>query len=276
MVTNCESNALDLVRDVYDSFDGLVFVDGKSSDKTKEVLEKYKKDGQILTAEWCNSHGWSMMGILNSDKILYGDWCLYSDDSERINPIFAQNIRLFIDKLESQNINTVYLYGKILMHKYFSNQVWEMVTPHCYLKNARPNAIDLSQFEDWKDERKSRYNVRPERRPKDHAIAHFFKYLLYKSNNNQLLCGRESDQEGYQKHEQRRQEFIIYICRVLNLPLKVDSIKDYLLANGLDEFLLNYVNFEPIFNHFYAYYIQKRDLDEVLGCMRDKKMFEIV
>lgn len=277
IVTNQKDNILELVEPVYDFFDGLVFVDGGSTDGTKEVLEKYKKDGQIMTVEWSHNHGYQMQGILNSNKILNPDWVIYCDSMERISLDFASNIRGFISNLEQQNINTVYNYGKILMHMYFPDQVWKIITPHCWLENSRPNAVDLARIPQLSDESKTRYNVRPQKRPRDHFIDHFVKYsFVYAKLNNQMTCGREGNTQEIKEQEENRQNFVYYCARILKIDLTVEALKTYLLNNKLDDYVKSYLNYQPYFNQFYRYHVLGHTVDDIIKDNEQKKLFQII
>lgn len=276
IVQNCVKDADEITADIYEFFDGLIFVDHLSTDGTKELLESRKKEGEIISIQWMNHHGWSMQAILNSSKILPGDWFIICDSLERISPIFAQNISNHINNFESGNIHTIFLYGKILMAKYNSEMRFSCVTPHCYLTNWQLEAIDFANSSFWKDEQQSRYNIRPQRREKHHFIDHFVKYSFqYVKNSNQMVCGRESNPEEIREHETRRQQFIIYANRVLEIDLTVDALKKYIQNHELDDYTKSYFNFERYFNDFYRFYVLKHNLDDIIKDGQEKKLFEI-
>ncbi|SRR3990167_3897179 len=276
MIQNCVEDANALTVDIYNCFDGLIFIDHLSTDGTREVLESRKKEGHIIQAEFLNHHGWSMNAILNSNKIIPGDILVFVDSKERICIDFAQKIRLYWDSLLNQGIHTVFLYGKILMLCYYPNITFTYITPHCVVQDYLPKVVDFANSEFWKDESKSRYNIRPQSRSKDHFIDHFVKYCFqYSRPNNQMTCGREGNANEYKIHEGERLKFITYCARYLKIDLTVEALKTYIRNNHLDNYMREYFNFEKYFNDFYCYHVLNHSLEDIIKRHEKKELFLI-
>lgn len=276
MVQNCREDVDELTRDVYQYFDGLVFVDHLSTDGSKELLEARKGEGEIISIPWTRNHGTSYQTILNSQKILPFDFVLWVDSLERVNIDFAKYFREFcFSQLMKQNINSVFLYSKILCFRYFSDLLWTPWTPHCVLQNPKPNFVELSQCQGWEDEGKSRLNVRPLKRPQHHFVDHFCKYILEYKISNQMLCGREDNVREFQVQEEIRQKFLVYWNRTLGQALTVAAFKDYILKNELPYELRWFVNYNQYLNQFCRYYKLGHTVEQIVSDNEKKQLYEI-
>ena len=250
-ITQNEKENIDgLTKDVYEHFDGLIFVDGGSTDGTRELLEERKGGGLITTRKWTNDHDWQMNEFLRQGPLELGDWFVTIDSMERLAPKFTSDIREFIEKCRASQIRSIYKRGKGLMWEFFDDQYF-LGSPHWGLQNARPKAIEISNFEDYKDESQYCYNVRDDQREDDHFVDHFVKYYYVYGRSNHLLLGREDDREGFQEHEENRQLFRFYCKHELNLDFTVEALKEHLSKDDWkndDFFVRKNVGISKIFN----------------------------
>ena len=151
------------------------------------------------------------------------------------------------------------------MWEYFDDQYF-LGSPHWGLQNARPKAIEMSNFEDYKDEMTYSYNVRGDgRRSDDHFVDHFVKYYYVYGRSNHLLLGRENDQEEFKKHEENRQLFRFYCRHELGLDFTIESLKEHFAKGDWkdDDFFVSYVSEEKILKDFYRYHFLKHDLNDL-------------
>ena len=151
------------------------------------------------------------------------------------------------------------------------------VTPHCYLQNTRPKAVDLARYDEWRDERKSRFNLRPQKRPPTHFLGHFFRYVMFKGNNNQMSCGNETNPEEYQRQESARQQFLIYCYRILGFEdITEEIMTDFIKKNGLTPEIQSFFNYNKHLNNWHRYHFLNHSLDDIIKDNEEKKLFEIL
>jgi hypothetical protein len=275
MTQNSFKDIDELTKDVYSYFDGLIFVDHKSDDGTRELLEFRKGSGEVISIPWMRNHGWSMQAIFNSQKLLPGDWFVIRDSKERLNPYFCKTIRSIIDQLIRNQVRTVYSYSKIFMGEYYPDIVWTQVSPHCCCQNLKPNYIELSQIEQFKDPKVYAWNDRGNSRPNDSFIDHFVKYIFEYKISNHMLVGRENNIEDFYKHEKLRQNFLLYCRNTLHIDNTVESLKQYILNNPLSDQIKVYFNINRYLNDFYCYHVLKQSLDEIVARHKTEQLFFI-
>lgn len=267
-------NIDEMTKDIYQYFDGLIFVDHQSIDGTKDLLESRKGDGEIISLPFRNDHSWSMNACLLSDKLLDGDFFILRDSAERLDIDFCKNIKQFISQLEKQNINSVYQYSKLLIAKYYSDGVF-FSSPH-WGYSARQPGIEIDKQPGFEDPKTYAYSVRNETRPRHNFIDHFIRYYYTYKKSNHLLLGRENNILDFQAHEQVRQKFRNYCIRDLNIPPNVDGLKKYIIENkNLSYEFKWFVNFERILNDFYCYHALNHSLDEILERHKKNELFKI-
>jgi hypothetical protein len=264
-------NINDLTKNCYQIFDGLIYVDGGSTDGTKELLEERKGCGQVIYRKWTNDHDFQMNEFLRQGPMKIGDWFVLRDSRERFNTEWVANIKNLISKAKNSGIRSIYNYGKGFAFEYYDDMFFHG-SPHWGLVGARNQAIDLSQFF---DEKKKEHTWRlkdgeddPER-DESYYIDHFFKYYYVYGRSNHLLLGRENDREGFQKAEAKRVEFRMY-CHSIGLEFTTDSFLNYARNSGIgDAKFKNFINAEDILKDFY----RKKILNESLESIQTNKFF---
>ncbi len=275
MTQNNKENIDELTKDIYFYFDGLIFVDHQSKDGTAELLKDRKGQGEIISIPWLNHHGLSMNTILTSNKLMPGDYIFFSDDLERISVNFARQAKEFAVNLSKHNINSLYSYGKIFGLRYFPEIHFSVATPHCHVVNPRPNAVEMSTVPGFEDPKTYRWNIRGDKRPRHSFIDHFVKYLFEYKISNQMIIGRENDEQDFLKHEQIRQNLIYYWVRVLKMENTVENLKRYILNTPLDDVLKAYFNTDRYLNDFYRFHVLKHTVDEIIADHPKKQLFFI-
>jgi hypothetical protein len=275
ITSNGQSKNLEELTSVYHYFDGIAATyhinEGEAVDDGHLILNVRKGNGFVVKREWYGDHSRSMNEFLLNPKIRLGDWILLRDSSERISIPFARQIKMFVKQLEANNIRTVYQYSKCLMfmkceHQYFRG------TPHWGLQGARGEAIAIENLQGFSRDEDYCYSTRVTNRSEDTFVAHVLRYYLYDSSNH-LLLGRESKLEEFRAHDETRVRFKYYIEKELNIEPTEKGLLAYLKNNPLTNKLKDFINFEPILNDFYCYYILNHNIADVISRRNSNKMF---
>jgi hypothetical protein len=270
---NQKKNIDDLTRDCHKAFDGLIYVDGGSTDGTKELLEERKGCGQVIYRKWTNDHDFQMNEFLRQGPLKIGDWFVLRDSRERFNPEWVAGIKELIQKAKQSNIKSIYNYGKGFAFEYYDDMFFHG-SPHWGLVGARSQAVDLSQFFD-ENKKEHTWRLRdgeddPER-DNSYYIDHFFKYYYVYGRSNHLLLGRENDQQGFQRAEDNRKQFRMY-CHSIGLEFTTESFIKYATSTGkYDSKFTEFINSEDILKDFY----RKKILNESINSIQSNKYFRI-
>lgn len=264
-VTQNQKDHIDaLTKDVYEHVDGLIFVDGGSTDGTKELLEERKRDGAVLYRPWSDDHDFQRNEFLRRGPMKTGDWFVLRDSTERFNPGFAKNIRSFINQIKEQNIFSVYSHNKGFAFQYFDDMFF-LGNPHWGLQNVRGKSIDLMNF--YKEERDYAYRIKDGEeggRPIHDFIDHVARYYFVFGRSNHLLLGRENNREEFIRKEKQRQIFR-FILGQEGVEYSLNGLKEWMKAGEFrkDESLLDTVNDEKILSDFYRWHVLSHSLEDL-------------
>jgi len=264
-ITQNQKESIDeLTRDVYKHFDGLIFVDGGSTDGTKELLEERKGDGAILHRNWTNDHDFQMTEFLRQGPLEIGDWFITLDSMERLNPDFTSKLREFVEQLIFNQVRSVYNYGKGFMWEYYDDMYF-LGSPHWGLQAAREKVIEMEGIDGYQDPKTYSYNVREGSRPPEHCIDHFLKYYYVYARSNHLLLGREENRGEFEELEGNRQQFRFYCKKQLGLDFTIDSLKKHLSGKDWhdDEDFVKMFNKEKILKDFYRLHVLGHKLEDL-------------
>ena len=252
------------LTEVYQDFDGLIFVDGGSTDGTKELLESRKKEGAIIHRKWTNDHDFQMNEFLRQGPLKLGDWFIIRDSRERLNPNWTKNIKNLIHNFKSNSVRSVYNSGKGFAFEYFDDMFF-FGTPHWGLLNARQNSIDLSHFfNESEKEHTWRLKDGEGGRKESDFIDHFVKYYYIYGRSNHMLLGRENNKIDFENAENNRINFRIY-CNYLGLDFTLESLKNYLSKEDWkkDKVFLSMFNQEEILKNFYRWHILNHKIEDI-------------
>lgn len=265
-ITQNEYTNIEALTEVYEYFDGLIFVDGGSTDGTKELLESRKKEGAIIYRKWTNDHDFQMNEFLRQGPLKLGDWFVLRDSRERFNSSWVKNLKLILNEAANQNIRSIYNYGKGFAFEYFDDMFFHG-TPHWGLTGARANAIDFSNYFD-ENKKEHTWRLRDgedgDTRDNSYYIDHFFKYYYTYGRSNHLLLGRENNLTAYEDAEKNRQQFRFY-CHSKGLSFTKECMIDFLKTKEWqsDQIFLNLFNKEDILKDFYRKNILKQNIKEI-------------
>lgn len=241
------------------------------TDKTFEILDANKSGGEIIKLPYYQRHDWSMNGFLFNPKLMRGSWVLLCDSLERYAEPFLADIRNFTRLLDSENIEYVYQYSKLMMFKK-KDEHFFFGSPHWGLANRQGKSICI---ENHLPDDKVRYSVRNQKRNKDEYVRHFMVYYLHAGMSNHLLLGRENNIQEYQAHEDVRRKFLSYLTESLKIELTVDAIKNHIIKNGLNYELKWFFNWEEILNTWYCYEILGHSFEDVDARRNKNELFKI-
>ena len=259
---NEKQNIEDMTKDIYQYFDGLIFVDGGSTDGTLEILNTRKGQGKIINREWSNDHDLQMNGFLRANIMQNGDWFIIRDSCERLNADWANNLRNFIENfLEKNKVNSCVDRQKAFLVKYFDDMIFQG-SPHWGLQGMRGGYIDLYEYY-GKNQQLFAWEERPFQR-KHYIDSDMKYYFIYGRSNHCVLHYYDNGKtpERYQKQESIRQQFRNY-CETLGIEFKLQSLINYWKNNQMTDTMKSFINNEKMINKFYRLNILNQEPEEV-------------
>jgi len=261
---NEKENMDELTREIHEDLDGLIIVDGGSTDGTKELMEKRKGDGAVIHRKWTNDHDFQMNEFLRQGPMKNGDWFILRDSTERLTPDFTGKVHDVCQKFDKMGIQTVYESSKILMARYYDDQFF-LGSPHWGLQGQRKHIIRLRDVEGFEDPLSYGSTVRHLKRSKDHCFSHQLKYYYVYGRSNHMLLGNEDNQNEYVRKETQRQKFRKICEEKYKLNYTIKDLKDFLKTDAWkkDKEFIEIMNDEHILTRFYRHAILNEDTDHI-------------
>jgi len=238
----------------------LLFIDGGSKDETIKTIMDW--GGLILRRKWTNDHDFQMNTYIRSGLIEHGDWIIQIDMSERIHPDFIDRLNNgMLENFEKQGINTVYQRSKVLLFKYYDDQIYSG-NPHWGIIGQRQHMVDISKFDGFEDDKTYFWSLRDNI---NKWIVNGIKYyLVYGRSNHMSLVYHpsnypQSSPNLIQEHEQNRQRFRNYCRTILKLDFNsgakklLESFDTYLKEENFDKDFIEFMNYEKTIANYYRY-----------------------
>ena len=241
-----EENLRELVEPLLPHIDGVVAVVHRpcEGDAGLAYLESVKGAGKIIVRDFVQRHDYSQTETLYAGVIQEGDLFIVTDTLERPAAQFIQHCKGHLNQfMLEHDVDCLYYYGKAYIVRYNESMRYQG-SPHWGLVGVS-YGIELSNFEQYKDEGKVRLNVRPFKRTDPYNwIAHYLKYGLYPRGSNSFLLGldtygdpaqlfppREEKRLAFRKEMNRRGyshtvEGFIQMCKAEGQP--DESLKAFL------------------------------------------------
>lgn len=247
----------------FDCFDGLIFVDGGSTDGTLDLLNERKGGGKIIQRNWTNDHDFQMNEFLRQGPLQNGDWFIVRDSEERINDEFCKNIRNHVLNFLSQKIRSVYWEGKGAFFQYFDDMYFSG-SPHWGLVGARQHSVNLN---DEVVGGKWFWNERQNTRDRSHWIKHHLKYYWVYGRSNHLLLGRENKIEEFRELELERIQFRILCQQEYGLDFSIESLHEFFASGTWKENkqIVEIYNKQPILKRYYHRFVLGESEEEIIA-----------
>ena len=245
-----EANLHEMIEPILEYFDGLIWTFHYPKDEGAEYLEKNRKNGEIIYANYKQRHGFSLQQILWQGSMKEGDLFLILDSAERISKSFCINILPeLIEKMKVNNIAMIANYGKGLLFR-FNEQLEFRNSPHWSVTNLDGMSwnIQLSKEDFW--------NVRSETRDEYQFVTHYLKYFLFPAGSNHCLLGLEKNgnpNELFPRREVIRLEFRRELVR-RGIDLTPEAVIE-LFKGNLDDILRLFIVSEKILNDVFRLYV---------------------
>lgn len=252
LVTQDKEESVDsMTRNIYNFFDGIIAVDGGSKDQTPIILNERKKAGAILYRKYDDNHDFQRNVIMTAGIMKTFDWMLLLDSEEQIQPEWCATLRDQVKYYQQNNIG-VGMIGRPYFWEYYRDQVF-WGNAHTWANPLRKLWINLDSSILIK---KKMNHV--------HGLINPFKYFLYpRSNETQIMYARFGP-EIVKRHEELRQQAILYWEFTMGRELSLKGIEDYFWEiyndpNKIDEVWINYMEFEHRFADYFRLKILKQD-----------------
>ncbi len=261
---NEKENMDELTRDVHKNLDGLIIVDGGSTDGTKELMEERKGGGEIISRKWTDDHDLQMNEFLRQGPMKNGDWFLLRDSTERISEQFSKELRSLCQEFKNNGIRTVYDASKILLAQYHDDQLFSG-NPHWGLSGQRQKIISLRDYPRYKNSDEYWWNERPKKRSPSEKFKHQLKYYYVYGRANHMLLGNEKNIDKFRELEAQRQRFRSLCMEKYNLDPTIKSLETFLRSNYWknDVEFCSIINSQKILSDYYRFAILNEDADHI-------------
>jgi hypothetical protein len=249
----------EMTKDTHQYFDGLVFVDGYSSDGTFELLQERQGKGEILQRRWTNDHDFQMNEFLRQGPMKNGDWFVTLDSPDRLVIKWVEQLREEIKELHKQKVGAIAMAGKVYLAQYFDHMFY-FQTPHWGLNGIVNQAKNYSEEEKKECVTSVRFDD-----PVNSALLHPVKYYyVYGRSNHCNLLYQQFGNDVLQFHESQRLQFRIFCQNTLGLDFTLDSLAEYMKTTDWPEYFLEVVELEVNLKDLYRYRVLEQPFEEIL------------
>lgn len=224
-----EDNLRAMIEPVAPLFDGVIATFHYPTDAGASYLESRAGAGQIIYANWCQRHGYSMTHLLWQGPMRDGDHFVYLDSMERVSRTFCEGrLRDLVIMMCETDTAMVANFGKGFLFR-FNEQLRFEGSPHWYATNLDGRAINIEL------DKGSFWNVRDQHRAPLQWVEHYAKYWLYPAGSNHALLGLEKQGDPNVLFPQREARRLAFRREMVarGFPLTTDGLKQ-LFTTPLD------------------------------------------
>jgi hypothetical protein len=221
-------------------------------------LEDNKKEGRVIYLPYVGRHDLARNVALHCGVVRDNDIVVCTDTLERPAPAFCRDV----SNLLSGQLNTLFFFGKILAFRYHESIIYRGSPHEAFLRqDGQMRAIDLAHGwgENKIHEAEIRANVRPQKRPPDHWVSHFARYMLLPWGSNHALLGLEKNGDPatlFPVREAKRLAFREEMRR-RGYPLTIEGLR-HMLSGPIDATLRDMIQSDKTWSDWYWYYIKGR------------------
>ena len=219
--------------------------------------------GNIIIGEYIGDHSHSRNRILKETGLKNGDAIVSIDALERIPEQFAKSFDSFFLQMKKHNLDVLNYYSKPYLILYREDMIY-FGTPHESLVAMNIIGKDLNRSElntNTYPEERTRVNVRPLKRDKNHHINHYVRYLL-QPNSNQNMLGLEhrGGSESLLKYEKLREDLVTMLdsCQY---PRTIEGVKELLRVSECKT-VKDIINQNGWINNFYRFHILNQQVED--------------
>ncbi len=254
----------EMFEPIKEYFDGICAVYfGEMGDEEAIYLETNKGAGHITYLPYTGRHDLGRICALHCGVIQDDDIVVVTDTLERPSPAFCRDVGNLLNE-----VNTLFFFGKILAFRYHESITY-VGSPHESFRrlDGQMRAVDLAQGwgENKVDEASIRANVRPLKRPPDHWVNHFARYMLLPWGSNHGLLGLDKNGDVnklFPIREAKRLAFKAEMKR-RGYPVTIEGLKA-MLGGPIDARLRDLIQGDKVWSDFYWHTIKGRT-DVVCG-----------
>lgn len=222
-------------------------------------LERCKGAGYVTYLPYTGRHDLSRICALHCGAIQDSDLVVQTDTLERPSQVFCRDV----GDLLSGDLNTLFFFGKILAYRYHESITFRGTPHEAFIRqDGQMRAADLAQgWGDNKiDEAAIRANVRPLKRPSDHWISHFARYMLLPWGSNHSLLGLDKNGDPNKLFPIREAKRLAFReeMRRRGFPVNLEGLRA-MCSGPLDQKLVDMINGDKVWADWVQYHIFGND-----------------
>lgn len=260
------------IIDTAEYFDGLCWTINYQDNSFKDdgvfdLLNKNKKDGEIIKMQWIGSHAIGMNAFLKCQKIKINDWIFNIDAQETPKKEWLKNMRSMIDQCEEQGIGAIYWNRPYIFKRTYGMEfvgephAWPQPMQGYYINIADESKVvredNAIHFGDFLYNKKHFDNT---------MIRHSAKYWFYEISNETYNQYSTQGENILIQKEKSRREFKRYIWDKYNIKTYDDFI-NFINKNGIkqiDKSIIDYIEQEKVLKCAIRLDILKHDRYNIL------------
>lgn len=236
-----EKDIDELTKDIYQYFDGLIWVDHFSKDNTAKILEERKGNGKIVFRKYTEDHDLQRNEFLRAGVMKSLDYFIYIDSGERLNVEWCKNLRKTVKYYQNNGVG-VGMFGRPYLLQYFDDMIFSG-NPHCWPSPMRGKIEELDSL-----------FIKKKEMGKESGLLHPFNYFWNTPRSNEIFAQyRKYGDRVVKHHENLRFQFRLYWQQNMGREFTNKSVEEYFQEIYNDKSKIDPVFFEYMeLEHFFA------------------------